>query len=295
MAWTLIEKPKTIKATRSIAKEFAEMDSVPGDRPLSERRLNIYRKMFKDGTFRPVTWAKCYCEETDTTYRINGKHTSIMLSSLEELPEFYITLEFYSTPTLEDVSRLYSTFDSRLGSRTASDINRSFAGSVPEFKDIPARIFSTVVSGVGYAKWQETYWTKTATERAEILLDEVDFVVWVASMVTGEGASHSTHITRAPVVAAMFQTWNKSHRDAVVFWTAVRDETGAKPSLPDRTLARFLLTTGVDTGLGANRAESKKADRRAFFVKCLHAWNAWRRQTTTDLKYMAAAKIPSVV
>lgn len=295
MSWSLIDKPKTIRVTKSIAREFAEMDSCPGDRPLSERRLNIYRKMFKEGLFRPVTWAKCYCNETGTTYRINGKHTSILISSLEEIPEFYVTIESYEVQTLEDASRLYSTFDSRIGSRTSSDINRSFASSVPELKDVPSRFFSTAVFGIGYAKWQESYYTKTATERAEVLLDEVDFVVWASSMVSGDGSRRAKHINRGPVVAAMFQTWNKSHRDAATFWAAVRNETGEKPSMPDRTLARYLLTTGVDSGLGAGRVASKKADRRTFFVKCLHAWNAWRRGQTTDLKYMASSKVPSVV
>jgi hypothetical protein len=32
-----------------------------------------------------------------------------------------------------------------------------------------------------------------------------------------------------------------------------------------------------------------------MFVKCLHAWNAWRRDTVTDLKYHAQAKIPAAV
>lgn len=295
MAWSVLQKPTTLKVTKAIAREFSLMDEVPGDRALSEARLNAYRRMLNEGTFRPVTWAKCYCKETESTYRINGKHTSTLLSSLEVIPEFYATIEHYTADTMEDISRLYATYDSKLQSRTNFDINRAFASNIPEYANISMRLINTVISGIGYAKWQEGYWRKTAMERAEVILDEVEFVLWVASIMGSPYTNKAEHMERAPVIAAMYFTWNKSHRDATTFWTAVRDETGDKPGMPDRVLARFLLSTGVDRGTSTQDKKKRGADRRTFLVKCIHAWNAWRRNQTTDLKYHPDAKVPAAV
>ena len=288
--WKL-ESAKTVKATKSLATEFSTMDAAPHDRPLSERRLAIYGKMLERGEFRPCNWAKAFCGETDQWYRVNGKHTSIMLSGLNELPEFFINLESYKCDTLEDVAKLYSTYDSKIASRTSADVNRIFAGSVPALSEVPLRVVTATISGMSYAEHGQMYGKIPAAERAEAILDNVDFCLWVHEMI-GDGSKYQ-HLRRVPVVAAMFVCWTKSHKAATDFWTAVRDETGKSPTLPDRRLAKFLVTIAVNTGQGAFHA--RKAQPREFFVKCIHGWNAWRKNETTDLKYYAAKKIPAVV
>jgi hypothetical protein len=90
----------------------------------------------------------------------------------------------------------------------------------------------------------------------------------------------------------MFATWQKAKQAATDFWTSVRDETGPSPTTPDRRLARYLLTVGLDRGKGALGV--RKAQPREFYVKCLHAWNAWRKQETTNLNYYADKPVPVV-
>jgi hypothetical protein len=291
--WKMLNKPKTILVTRDVALEFAEMTAPPHDRPLSERRLNVYRKMLKAGGFRPVTWATCRCEETGDTYRINGKHTSTLLSTCDPMPEFYAIIETYRADTLQDVAQLYSTFDSRMQLRSAGDINRSFAGSVPELVNLPVHLINTAVTGLSYAKWQEGYSRFQAVERAELMLDAVDFILWLYDLSLAGRAEASAHVMRGPVAAAMYLTWIKDRKDANEFWSAVRDETGISPELPDRKLARYLLTTTINVGHGTQG--NRKGTQREFYVKCLHAWNAWRKRGPTDLKYYPEAKLPPVL
>jgi hypothetical protein len=291
--WKLIDKPRTVRVTKPIAREFAEMDAPPQDRPLNERRLLIYRRMLANESFRPVSWARCYCKETGGTYRINGKHTSTLLAGLESLPEFYAVIESYEAETLEDVARLYATFDSKTQSRTSNDINRAFAASVPELAPLPAKLISVAVTGISYAKWLDAYSTHTAADRAELLLDHTDFVLWLHDLIGGHKETYR-HLYRGPVVAAMFQTWQKSHKDATTFWLAVRDETGEMPSLPDRRLAKWLSTMYLSFGMGAAGPAYRRASSREFLVRCIHAWNAWRKGKTTDLKYHPNANVPAV-
>ena len=296
MGWKLISKPTTSKATKTLAKHFCEMEPVPHDRPLSERRLQVYERILKSGSFRPCTWASAHCLETDETYRINGKHTSTLLSAQDEMPEFFVIVEEYECDTLEDVARLYGTFDSRLAMRTTHDINASFLASMPELASVSTRIGSLAVTGISYAAYQDSYGSIPAAERAEALLDNGDYVLWLNEIIHGGKNTEEAErlLKRGPVAASMFLSFRKSRRDADAFWVAVRDETSPDRDSPDRVLARFLRTYNVNTGGGATPGK-KRAAPREIFVKCIHAWNAWRKQEATDLKYYAQSKIPTLV
>lgn len=291
MGWQLLDRPKTHKVTKQLAKQFAEMAAAPHDRPLSERRMMVYRKMLQEGTFRPVTWSCAVCVETGDVYRVNGKHTSTVLAAMEKLPDFYVTVEEYECDTLEDVARLYATFDSKMASRTASDINMSFAATVSELSGIPARVINPAVSGMSYHIWHDRTGHHQAAERAELLMEHPDFVIWLAEMVSSGEGGNSRSICRQPVVAAMFAGWQKSKSAATEFWTAVRDETGPTPDLPSRKIAKYLGATSVKNGTGA--AKVKAASIREIYVRCLHAWNAWRKGEQTNLKYYPDADIPT--
>lgn len=312
MSWKLLDKPKTFKVTKKLAESFANMDPAPHDRPLSERRLEVYRRILKEGGFRPVTWASVLCKETGGVYRVNGKHTSVLLSSVTPLPEFYVTVEEYECDTLDDVARLYSTFDSNIQSRTAQDIYLSFAATVGALKDLPARHIGLAVAGMAlHGKLMggdtDLKSRSQAGDRAELLLEHPEFVVWMSgilSNVTKRSAEtlgtlgtpgakgRASHMTRSPVTGAMFGCYGKAQAAATDFWCAVRDETGATPGLPDRKLARYLTTAGVETG-GRGMHRLKHAEPREMFVKCVHAWNAWRKNETTSMPYYADKDVPS--
>src|SRR5262245_22117606 len=91
--WTLIGKPTTQKVTRTVANEFANMEALPRDRPLKETRLLVYERLIHGNKFGPMTWAKIHVAEAGMTYRVNGKHTSTLLSRLDPLPELYVTIQ----------------------------------------------------------------------------------------------------------------------------------------------------------------------------------------------------------
>lgn len=295
MAWRLTGNPKTQVVTHTLANKFATMDPAPDDRPLSEVRLKVYEKLIKEGHFRPCSWAAAYCRETGGTYRVNGKHTSTLMAGLDApLPDLYAVIEYYECDTLQDVSRLYATYDSKMQSRSASDIYRSFAGCVPGLKDVSGRIIDRAPTAIWYAWKQDSYRSTQPQERAEVLLDHPDFVMWVDSLIGGGGKGNG-HLRRMPVMGAMFLTYQKSPKIARDFWEAVRDETGETPGLPDRKLARWLMinSSGVRGQKVSINSRFRIKDRE-FFVKCLHAWNAFRNGETTNLNYHPNAEIPSI-
>lgn len=293
----MVGTPKTEKITQSLAIKFRDMDPVPHDRPLNPKRLEAYRKMLAAGLFRPVQWATVHCNETQATYRVNGKHTSNLFAEYEYLPQpIHATIEHYHCDDLDDVARLYATFDSRTQVRTTNDINRAFAAVDPDLSELPSKLISICVTAIAYFKYADAYTLRTAAERAECLLEAENkaFIAWLHSVI-GAKNENTRHLWRSPVVAAMFASFNKSRKAANEFWLAVRDGTGSTPKKPDRILHRYLLTRSVNNRGSAGAKSNTLCPPREMYVKCLHAWNAWRRDTTTDLKYHAQAKIPAAV
>lgn len=292
--WKLTGHPKTQKVTKAIAKQFADMEAAPGDRPLSERRLQVYEKIAKAGGFRPVSWAAATCKQTGGQYRVNGKHTATLFSGLEPLPELYAVVEFYECDTLEEVADLYSTYDSKTMTRTVSDINRSFARCVSALSDVPDRTVNTVVSAVAYSVHLDGYRRDLQpAERAEGILENYDFALWVHEMFGQAGGQNGNrHLLRVAVVAAMFGSYRKNKADAQKFWTEVRDETAPTPQEASRKLAKFLLLNHSSNSRKDQGTLRYRVSDREFFVKCIHAWNAWRKDEATNLAYHATADVP---
>lgn len=301
--WKTSEKPRTIIATPFLVKEFDEMEPAPYDRPMSERRLQVYERIWRAGEFRTVVWASATCGETNNTYRINGKHTSRMLSGktakeLEEHP-LHVTVERYFCDKLSDVANLYNTFDSQLASRSNRDVNMAFAAAIG-MASVPTRHIHNTVSAAAYLKWTESELRKIgAAEKAEELMDRQHFVKWLIEVLpsSGGGRTHGVnshlHLHRTPVVTAMMSTYDRAGPHlAKQFWVSVRDESAADRNDASRTLARYLVRTSLR---GGNAKDARKVvPFREMYVKCLHAWNAWRRKETTNLNYFPAADIPEV-
>lgn len=294
--WSPIGKPRTVPATVRLAREWSNMEAARVDRHLSERRLTVYRKMLAEKAFRPVSWAKVHCKETNQEYRVNGQHTSALFSSVDEsqLDGVYVVIEEYEADTLEDVARLYGTFDSPNQVRNAGDIYRQFAAVIPELAAIDHKFVGLAVHALALDKWKvfEGGGGVSAMERGELLFDNVDEVLWLYEML-GTQRRTVAHLWRGPVAAAMVGSYRRSKKAATDFWLAVRDETGLSPKMPDRVIAKYLLTHSVNRGLGAGRPARFRIKAKEFYVKCVHAWNAWRKDQTTDLKYFEDAKIPS--
>lgn len=298
MGWEAKGKPQTVKITEKLAKEWAAMDAAHTDRPLSERRLQVYEKMLREGEFRPVAWAKVFCKETNQWYRVNGKHTSTLFAGadLSKFGEHFAVVEEYECDALEDVAKLYSTFDSKTQIRSATDVYRSFQSVIPELAPLPVKIVNLVISGLAWHNNPTQPMAETTPERAERLFDHIPVCLWVNDMLhAGDADQPGRFLHRATVVGAMIGCYYKARGPATEFWRLVRDDEGEKASLPHRKLTRFLLTNSVLGASGSHRPNRLVASQREFYAKCVHAWNAWRKNEPTNLNYFADRKLPAII
>jgi hypothetical protein len=296
MSWNE-ESIKVVKLTPALCKEFASMQTAPNDRPFSDKRRQFLEEQVRLGKFRTASFASVLCEETGVTYRVNGKHSSTLFAGMNgEFPnDIRCIVERYTAKTLRDVADLFSTFDPQESARKQGDINAAFAGSDPELRDLPRKIINLAVTGISYANWEGNYHGHDSRERAMLSIDNASFVQWLY-LVVDNSRKEFKFLRRGSVVAAMFKSFSRSHRAASDFWEEVREASNPDTKSPSRVLNRYLLTTVV----GSQRKSSKGADSvdndtlHAMYVRCLHAWNAYRTSTTTTLKYYPDKPTPAV-
>lgn len=291
MGWRQIGKPSILKCTRPLASKFAEMKAAPHDRNFSAGRGEFIKSAITDGRFRIAGFASCYCKETSETYRVNGKHTSMVLNELNgEFPQdLFATVEQYEADSLEDVARLYSTFDHRKSLRTTGDINTAFAAVHPDLAGVPSRIINTCCIGLSFATWEDGYYGHEVDERAALLLAHPNFVTWFYSLTKEHGGGRHP-LSRGPICAAAFRTFQKNQKHSTEFWSLVRDESHPDNTNPTRILGRWIATHCIKSGL----VKGKGLDsRRGIYARSITAWNAWRDGGVTDLKFYPDAKTPS--
>lgn len=276
------EKSQTVvKLTRELAAEFAAMEAIR-DRPIGERRIQHYIAEVAEGRFRSPEWARAKSLESGKTYRVNGQHTSTMFSRMDFLPDLSVIVSDYECDTDIDVCTLWSTFDSKDCTRRMSDINHVFSATVPELAKIPATVVNACVSGINFYKSGGAYsviGSVSYAVRSRVIVDHSDFILFADGL--GLSSNENTHLRKVGVVAAMFATWLIARNHAEMFWSAVREETGERPNLPDRVLAKWLRSIPA-YGKGSKRT----AVAKEVYAKSIVAWNAWVDGTTVSiLKY----------
>jgi hypothetical protein len=298
MAWKKTGKPQAVKCNHALHAKFATMEPAPNDRPMRIANRKFLRSAILEGRFRNCNYASAFCKQTGKLYRVNGKHTSSILNEMNgEAPkDLWAIVEEYECDTLEDVAKLYSTFDVAKSARTPSDINRAYAASHPDLEALPERCINVSATGMSYylrackstAKSMSTS-NDSQERRAQRLLEYPNFVCFL-SRIIGTSKEVRNKLARGPVAAAMFGTWLKSQSDASDFWLLTRDDSHPKPNDATRVLSRFLLKCSV----GRRNRTADTASELEVYTRCIHAWNAWRKGESTTLKYFADKPVPAI-
>jgi hypothetical protein len=297
------DKPVVLPVTKSLAIAFRDMEPCPNDRALSEKRMDLLKKIVQDDRFRVCEWSSCFCEETGKEYRVNGKHTSTVFSWLlengspEKIQKLRVLVTKYKAHTLEGVARLYASFDTKAATRTSGDINRVYAQADPKLAGLSGRSINLAVTGIYYVQSQfaGNPGVSLPDARAMEMLSHPDYVLFLDRLLTAkEKSSDVSLVSRGPVAAAVFSTFKKAPLKASEFWLAVRDGSDPSPTSTTRTLNKLLMKTAVAYGIGALVGRTKPTmTGREMYAKCVYAWNAWREgREHVVLKYLPAAALP---
>lgn len=295
MSWRLAEKPKVLQITKTLATWFAEMPCYR-DRPLSPQRKEWIKEEAKRA-LRTFVWA--YAIHDGKEYRVNGKHSSnafVEMFAAGSAPEAVALVEFYYCDTLEDVAALFATYDSKKSARTTSDINRIFSAASPRLENITSRVLDLCVTGLATAHWGTAASAQSIENRARLMLANEAFCEFMNELLSVD-AKDCIHIKRGPVAAAIAATFRKCQADAKKFWIDVRDGANAVNTSPQRQLERYLLSVSIKSKAkfkrGGEEIVKKIVDPSEVYARCILAWNAYRTNTATDLRWRLGTKVPS--
>ena len=289
-----------VDMTRELASEFAQMTAAPGDRPLKKNIVKMLEQAASaPDTIHPYTWAACYCRETHTRYRINGKHGSHVFAKPEvPIKGVRIAIESYEADTLADVADLYATFDRPESRRSSADLNRSYAGVDEDLKTIPQNFTKSCTAGVAIAKFG-TYYLRhtTGPQRSQLALQQHrDFVLFMWRLSEGNRAIFSKAATVAAIFLGYYGTEGVEGDPGLTeeFWTAVRDGAGTDPKSPDRQLRDWLLShkSANPTRRTKSRLHSVACDE--VLDKCMKGWKAWKRNRSATTPVSARTSNPGV-
>lgn len=282
---------KIKEITPDVADKILQSNIYDGQRPKKERHIKVLCDAIENGLFTVghIAIAKQGWNGGDTMLA-NGQHqcTAVINTGLP----INAVIDEYQCKTPEDFALLYRQFDNN-ATRTLADI------ALPEAKALGIKwskeVINRVLSGIGFLENHNTLSTHK-NKRVESLKKYIAEGNAINDILSCVNSSENKHLRRSAVIAAMIVTFKKCSADAETFWEEVRDGENLKSSSPTLKLRNYLLSTNTAFGRGVNAPSlNKAAGTREMYSKCIIAWNAYRREDSTQLKYFADKETPKAI
>jgi hypothetical protein len=278
-------KTEMVPLTRQVAEHHRDLPQIPGDRPLKSSHVKHLHNCHESGLFYSPTWSVVLYQGQHL--RIDGKHSSNMLCSLNgHFPSnLHVTIRHFLAETEEDLAILFAQFDNQVSTRTRAERARVHLKLHQELSAIAPTSVTKATSGIAYALSDDGTQKFSREDQEQLIHSQKEFILWANQFVG------TRRMSRPGAVAAMFMTWMRDNGAANEFWMLVRDQSHEDPKNASRKLGKFLELSIYDP---LDQATKRKWTTRAFYVKSIHAWNAWRGNCGTDLKYHETAPWPKV-
>jgi hypothetical protein len=274
MAFTLLNS-ELLSVTSELARKIAQMPGSATERPLDDKRLDYLKGQIMAGQATVFNWAIAVRPD-ETERRINGQHSSDILAKLDgDMPSgLMVNLSRYKVDDERDEILLFRQFDPKGSLRSRGDIAGAYQMMEADLRAVPRPAAKSAAEGIAWylgrkvgvpvPKGDEVYDLFHTPEYAP-------FVVWMGNVLTMK----TPELKKAPVVGAIFATWEKDPEAAKEFWHNVsRGGEDFAEKAPTTTLDRWLQETKTP-----KRRKSPITDTQ-LYQGCVFAWNAQRNGKT---------------
>jgi len=273
-----------VPLTPEFAKHFSELPSIDGDRdrnsPEGRRRVAWSRGLLRDGVFYTPKWATA--ELDGKLYRTDGGHTSGMLAEAngewENAPPT-VCVDHFVCDTYFDLVALFDHFNSPRSVRKRHDQTRAHAAAESVLNGVSPTAINCCLDGIVHCKAEfNTRRLVSPDSRARLIHDYAGFIAWAASY------TKNRLFKRIGIAAAMFATFSANEEKAKEFWELAYTCSGGTDAPATRLMVWLRECIGSE----------QKWNHRAYYCKCIQAWNAWRRNTGTALRYFPNKPLPRI-
>ncbi len=282
---------KVVPLTKDFASYFSGLPSKKGDRDretrAGKRRIAWLSRLMRDGLFHSPKWATANLG--DVIYRVNGGHSSLMLCEQNgEFPKGLVAVvDEFTCETMSDLADLFDQFDNSRSSRTHKEKVSSHKALYESLDDVSPTDCANALRGIAYFMsgcGEER--RLDADERVRLISSNEEYLAWSAKF------SRNKFLRRTGIGAAIYNSYLRDGSAAHDFWIYVSEESHPDNTHITRVLAKT-LRQATSTAASGERNPLHQLTPRGFYVKCTHAWNAWRDgRNIRSLKYHAKSPLP---
>jgi hypothetical protein len=267
------------RLTPEKAKELLRHNNYRGQRPLKQARLAGLAYKIERGTFRAATVGLALVASSGKQFMVNGQHCCHAV--LRTGKSIKLIIEYYEVPNDHALALLYSETDNQQ-KRNTTDTLLPFIIDT-ELQVVPMRCIRLAADAlyqyslVKVGKWATRGAAElTGEQRASYLYADTEKVFMLHELLFGEKMNRLFgFMLRSPVLVAILSTHAVASKEAIDFWTQVRDGEMLKPKSPQLYLRDWLLRVSLS---GPNaRIVPESATKREVYARCIGAWNYMRQ------------------
>jgi hypothetical protein len=268
-----LAKSEIVPLTHTLAREFATMEKLPGERPLKSTRLRFFEDHVAAGTLRDLRWTKGIHRETGKCYRLDGQHTSTVLATLapERFPRhLQVEISTWEFDSLgDDRPAIFDMFDNPKSARSNEDMMGVLTCEYEELRALGNPFAVKVAAGIAeYESTQKIPQLYPPRRRGMYFLAVPEyrtFAVWLHGFEHHHALVNPGMFGNKGIVAEMVADWKISVPLATEFWSYVLFENHPDRDHVTRELAEDL------------KRWSLKHEQRPAKDYRLRSQKAWRR------------------
>jgi len=279
---------RTIEVSPRKAEEFLHLNTFPGQRPMSPRKVNTYASLLKEGRFRVAEVALAKTPD-GRQYLMNGQQTcqASMMSQIG----FTACYQEYDCLTDRDLYALFGSFDVH-GVRSEIDLIRGVRGLFKhkELNELGLQVLQLCSSALFYLGdgISPNFSNKANTKIAKAMLVDQDNVKDEVLMVN-EYVQLGGARPKVAVVVAMLATFRKNPVKARLFWDRVIGGDKLERGSPQYNLHNFLASSSPTAGTGGLHGHTTR------YKTCIAWWNSFVEGTSRmTVKVEAMKTLPEV-
>jgi hypothetical protein len=268
----ILKSSSTVPLTPELADEFATMTPSVTERPIDQGRIAYLSNVLASEVVVPFDWAfaTIKAEEKKTKYRVNGQHSSTVLSQANgQFPKgMFVHLDEYEVPTKAALATLFRQFDPKKSARTALEVVNSYGSVVEALDGVSRKTLKLAAEAITWhARWvEENKSAPSGDDRYEHVLeaDYLEFFIWLDGQIL---SIKTPELKNVAAIAAAWATYQVDTTLATEFWVdvAAGSEVAANPDEPAPILDDWLCNV---------REGKAKAKAAEVYQASISAWNA---------------------
>jgi len=270
-----IVSDQSVSLDHTKAGLYIDLPIFPGEREVTDTQVQLLYDEMRKGTFNDLLVILSTAVFNGIEYKINGQHTCWAVQFMPGSFALNVREIKYRVDNEMQLKLLYSTYD-RLKARTDGHLGKVQLVGTAVMEGISTSLISKLMSGLKFWYFQsESDRRRVSPEQMSAVVQNELPELWRSvGMCLQEYTSEHKHLTRFPVISAMFSTFDKVPTVAAEFWNPVGSGIGLERKTDPRLKLRDML---MQASLKATQGGKDYVPPETMYRMCVQAWNRWRK------------------